>query len=143
MKPNSLESDYAVLCASLQTRVNALVSNWPAIFGFWERWCKEHKATARGLNVREFRSLDDEASWPALLIRRQRMVSALSQGLKANNLGTPKFREELAILLKDHDAGFVKLLQSELEGVREQMTFAFSVKKTMNAYAQTAQYRGE
>jgi hypothetical protein len=143
MTPNSLESDYAVLCSSLQTRVHALMAHWPAIFGFWERWCTEHRAAIRVLAGREYRPANDESAWPALLIRRKRMVSALSQGLRANGLESKSFGEELTFLLRDHDSGFITLLQTELESVREQMTFAFSVRKTMNAYAQTAQYRRE
>ncbi|NBX17661.1 MAG: hypothetical protein EBR09_09870 [Proteobacteria bacterium] len=143
MKPNSFESDYAFHCASLQSRADELISQWPALAGFWNRWCKEHLATARKLSGREFKSSDDGSSWTELLTRRQRMISALSQGLKTAGFQSAEFRESLMKFLAEHDTGFKRLLQKELESVREQMTFAFSVKKTMNAYAQTAQYRRE
>lgn len=84
-----------------------------------------------------------EAVWREFLQRRQRMVSALSQGLRQSDTRSSLPREELAALLREHDLGFMALLQKELERVKEQMTHAFTVRKTVNAYAQTAQYRGE
>ena len=146
MKPHSLETDYVAFCASFQARVNRLMAQWPSVFGFWERWCKEHQMTARTVSSRDFGAQippKNESFWPDLLRRRERMVSALSQGLRLDDADSKRFREELNTLLRDHDSGFVRLLQGELDSVREQMTHAFSVRKTVNAYAQTAQYRGE
>ncbi len=146
MKPHSLETDYVAFCASLEARVNGLMALWPSVFGFWERWCKEHQITARTLSGRDFGAQmpsQTESFWPDLLRRRERMVSALSQGLRLDETDSIRFRQELNALLRDHDSGFVRLLQGELDSVREQMTHAFSVRKTVNAYAQTAQYRGE
>jgi pimeloyl-CoA synthetase len=70
------------------------------------------------------------------------MVSALGQGLKASG-SSEELRQTLQQLLAEHDKGFVDLLQKELERVKEQMTAAFAVKRTVSAYAQTAQFRGE
>ncbi len=84
-----------------------------------------------------------EPVWKDFLQRRQRMVSALGQGLKQSDTHSTPLREELAAFLREHDLGFMALLQKELERVKEQMTHAFTVRKTVNAYAQTAQYRRE
>lgn len=146
MKSHSLETEYVSLCASLKQRMDGSLADMPVVLGFWERWTKEHRLAARTLSSRDVDLLQfqsGDATWTEFLKRRQRMVSTLSQGLKASLQESEKAREELKNLLREHDLGFVTLLQKELEYVKEQMTHAFSVRKTVNAYAQTAQYRGE
>lgn len=146
MKPHSLETDYVSFRASLQARVDRLSAEWPHFSGFWSRWCHEHQLIARQLSGAEIAAVQqetDSSRWSEFLTRRQRMVSTLSQGLRAETKANPELREELKDLLREHDLGFVTLLQKELEQVKEQMTHAFTVRKTVKAYAQTAQFRGE
>lgn len=145
MNPNSLESDYMALLKTLESHVAALAKEWPAMTGFWERWTKDHLTIARSVssqNVSGWQDKDPGSHWISLLKQRQRLVSAAGQGLKG--LGE---RESIGIslsqLLANHDSRFVNLLQNELEQVKQQMTHAFAIKKTVAAYAQTAQFRGE
>ena len=145
MKTLSLENEYVLLCSKLETRVNELAQRLPVLRGFWERWCKEHQSITRVLNTFELggrQSSEGDPTWTDFLKLRQRMVSTLGQGMKSAGT-TLSMREELKELLREHDLGFMALLQKELERVKEQMTHAFAVKKTVSAYAQTAQYRGE
>jgi hypothetical protein len=146
MNPHSLETEYESFSASMQARANGLTAQWPSFQGFWERWCKEHRIMAHTLSARDVISQVAQGSepvWKDFLQRRQRMVSALGQGLKQSDTHSTPLREELAAFLREHDLGFMALLQKELERVKEQMTHAFTVRKTVNAYAQTAQYRRE
>ncbi|MFZ9519842.1 MAG: hypothetical protein ACO3A4_05135 [Silvanigrellaceae bacterium] len=146
MKPHSLEAEYVSLGASLKARANELMSESPMFGGFWERWCNEHVLVVREISNRDFdsRSLAGlDALGPDFLTRRQRMVSTLIQGLKPTGLNSPEKRNEIKNLIRDHDLGFIALLQKELENVKDQMARAYTVKKTVSAYAQTVQYRGE
>lgn len=146
MKSHSLETNYVSLRAELQAQVNQLTARWPSLSGFWERWCLGHQQVLHALSGRELTAVTSEKSddwWTEFLRQRQRMVSALSQGLKLSAADAHELREELKNLLREHDLRFINLLQKELEQVKEQMSHAFTVKKTMTAYAQTAQYRGE
>jgi len=145
MNSHSLESDYVSMSLTWETQVSELAGHWPAVKGFWERWCKEHQSIARTLGAREtsaWQQPESDPRWNDFLKLRQRLVSTLGQGLNASE-GSPQLRIALKRLLAEHDNGFVNLLQKELERVKEQMTHAFAVKKTVTAYAQTAQYRGE
>lgn len=145
MNPNSLEFAYMALLKSLEPHVAALAEHWPATTGFWERWTKEHLAIARSVssqNMSEWQEKDSASHWTLLLKQRQRIVSAAGQGLKAKDKGKD-ISVSLSQLLARHDSEFVSLLQNELEQVKQQMTRAFAIKKTVAAYAQTAQFRGE
>lgn len=145
MNPNSFEIDYMALLKALEKHVVELAQEWPAVSGFWERWTKEHQMVAKAVssqNLGVWQTKDSSSHWASLLKLRQRLVSALGQGLKAND-GRKELRISLSQLIANHDKGFVDLLQSELEQVKQQMTHAFAIKKTVAAYAQTAQFRGE
>jgi hypothetical protein len=145
MNPSSLECGYTQLLETLNQNVSGLACDWPAFAGFWDRWTKEHLIVARSVssrNVNAWQDKDPALQWAALLKLRQRLVSTLGQGLNAND-GGKTLRISLSQLLAEHDKGFVDLLQNELEHVREQMTHAFAIRKTVAAYAQTAQFRGE
>jgi hypothetical protein len=146
MTSHSLETDYVSLCSSLQTRANVLMEKLPSLRGFWERWCKEHLRLVRMISQQEFndeRMNNAGFSWADVLKQRQRLVSALGQGLKVDCIETKEVRLNIKDLLREHDEGFLVLLNREMDSVREQMTKAFTVRKTLTAYAQTAQYRGE
>ncbi|MEN9825665.1 MAG: hypothetical protein RI953_1410 [Pseudomonadota bacterium] len=146
MKPNSLEAEYVSLGALLKARVNELKAKSTFFGGFWERWCNEHVRVVREFANREFdsrSSTDLDSLGPDFLTRRQRMVSALIQGLKSTGQDSLDLRNGIRDLIRDHDLGFVALLQKELEHVKDQMARAYTVKKTVSAYAQTVQYRGE
>ncbi|MEN9530221.1 MAG: hypothetical protein RI932_2094 [Pseudomonadota bacterium] len=145
MNPHALESDYMTMCQTLEAKVTELSALCPAVQGFWALWCKEHRMIAHSMGSREAgqeQSKDTDARWTAFMKLRQRMVSALGQGLKTTGQ-SEALRQSVQRLLAEHDKGFVDLLQKELERVKEQMTAAFAVKKTVSAYAQTAQFRGE
>ncbi|MBM3382502.1 MAG: hypothetical protein FJY29_08700 [Betaproteobacteria bacterium] len=145
MNPQALESDYMTLCQTLEAKVTGLVALCPAIQGFWTLWCKEHRNVAQGMGSRELsqsRSQEADPRWAEFMKRRQRMVSALGQGLKSSGT-SEELRQSVQQLLAEHDRCFVDLLQKELERVKVQMTAAFAVKRTVSAYAQTAQFRGE
>lgn len=146
MKSNSLETEYVSFSTSLQTSVTELMASVPLVRGFWERWCKEHRLAARKLSAnQEFPALNINTNeiWTDFLKHRQRMVSTLGQGLKASPQDSMDIRMRINNLLREHDSGFIRLLQRELETVKEQMSHAFTLRKTVTAYAQTAQYRGE
>jgi hypothetical protein len=145
MNPNSLESDYMALLKTLESHVGALAKEWPAMMGFWERWTKDHLAIARDVSSQHlsgWHNKDSGSQWSSLLKQRQRLVSAAGQGLKAHG-ERESIGASLNQLLANHDSRFVGLLQKELEQVKQQMTHAFAIKKTVAAYAQTAQFRGE
>ena len=145
MNPSSLEIDYMALLKTLEHHVTALAKDWPAMIGFWERWTKDHLAIARAVSSQEMSGWQNKYSgsqWSLLLKQRQRLVSAAGQGLKAHGI-EEKIGVSLSQLLANHDRKFVSLLQNELEQVKQQMTHAFAIKKTVAAYAQTAQFRGE
>lgn len=145
MNPQSLESNYVSFAKRLETKVFEMATQWPAMSGFWQRWCAAHKNIARSLSSDDFGSLqrtENAPVWSEFLRLRQRQISALEQGLK-NSKCSAENRHTLKLLLAEHDKGFIDLLQMELERVREQMTQAFAVRKTVSAYAQTAQYRRE
>jgi hypothetical protein len=145
MNPHALESDYMTMCQTLEAKVTDLAASCPAVQGFWSLWSKEHRQIAHAIGAREvthWQSKESDPRWTEFMKLRQRMVSALGQGLKASG-SSEELRQTLQQLLAEHDKGFVDLLQKELERVKEQMTAAFAVKRTVSAYAQTAQFRGE
>ena len=145
MNSHSLESSYIAFCSELEMQVKELNSKWPSVQGFWERWCGEHKLVMRKLSAGEWSSESPGQQEPLgseFLTRRKRMISALVQGASRSELN-PEWRNALGRLVAEHDRGFVRLLQMELEHVKVQMQQAFAVKKTVSAYANSAQFRGE
>jgi hypothetical protein len=145
MNSHSLESSYITLCNDLELQVKELNSNWSAVGGFWERWCSEHRSVMQKLTAVEGADSvtgSQELLGSEFLIRRKRMISALVQGASRAPL-KQEWRNALAKLVADHDRGFIQLLQLEMEHVRVQMHHAFAVKKTVSAYANSAQFRGE
>jgi hypothetical protein len=145
MNSHSLESSYNSFCNDLEVQVSQLNSHWPAIRGFWERWCSEHRSITQKLSAGELNTAvtgQQEPFWTEFLTRRNRMISALGQGANCAQLNS-ELRRALGTLVANHDKGFVQLLQKELEHVKVQMQHAYAVKKTVSAYANTAQFRGE
>lgn len=143
MNSLSLETEYIALTDSLQTAVGELLVQCPLFGGFWERWCKEHLRITRVIASGNFSPRDSDGPEQVLsgfLKQRQRMVSALAQGLKTNNSESSIVRDDVKNLLRIHDEQFTKMLNGQLETLKEKMNQAFALKKTVKAYAKTAQY---
>lgn len=145
MNPHSLESNYVSLANLLETKAIGLAQQWPAVKGFWERWCQTHRNIARNVSAEDgvtWQKQENDPRWDDFLKLRQRLVSTLGQGMNSTFISA-EMRDALRALLAEHDKAFVDLLHRELELVKRQMTQAIAVKKTVSAYAQTAQYRRE
>jgi hypothetical protein len=134
---------YEAFGARIVARCQPLLVGCPELEGFWNRWFGEHRRLIEAFVAGRLEEEEWAAFAKSLLSRRERLISALAQGLRRNPSMGPEGRSVLREMLREHDEVFAVILAGIQDDLRNELVKTNTARKAIGAYAKAASILGE